>query len=156
MSRGARTVPDADLSADCGSHAGELAVQRRAGVQAEAARLAPMLAPAELSGGFARVLAGRTVAVLVARDPGARLWASPLTGPAGFLAVTSPTSLLIAATIPAGDPLHGLTPGQQVGMITVEFAIRRRVRINGTITEAGPGRLVIDVREAYGNCPQHI
>ena len=139
-----------------GFHDGELAVQRRAGVAAEAARLAPMLEPAQLRAGLASFLAGRTFAVLVARDPGGRLWASPLAGPAGFLAVTSPTTLRVTAAIPAADPLHGLRPGQQAGLITVEFASRRRVRLNGTLTEAGDGLLVVDVDQAFGNCPQYI
>jgi uncharacterized protein len=139
-----------------GFHAGELAVQRQAGVAAEAARLAPMLEPAELRGGLTAFLASRTFAVLAARDPAGRLWASPLTGPAGFLAVASPTRLRVTAAIPAADPLHGLQPGQQVGMIAVEFAIRRRVRLNGTLIQAGDGSLVVDVDEAFGNCPQYI
>jgi predicted pyridoxine 5'-phosphate oxidase superfamily flavin-nucleotide-binding protein len=152
--RGAK--PRIGLSADWGFHAGELAVQQRAGVRAEAARLEPMLEPGELGGGFAQFLAERTFAVLSARDGLGRLWASPLVGPAGFMAVDSPTSLLISASISDGDPLLGLPSGQPVGMIALEFALRRRVRLNGVLTEAGPGRLVIEVREAYGNCPQYI
>jgi uncharacterized protein len=139
-----------------GFHAGELAVQRRAGVEAEAARLAPMLDRAELRGGLAAFLADRTFAVLAARDPAGRLWASPLTGPAGFLAVTSPTTLQVTAAIPATDPLHGLPAGQQVGMIAVGFAARRRVRLSGTLTGASEGRLAVNVEQAFGNCPQYI
>ena len=139
-----------------GFHAGELAVQRRAGVAAEAARLAPMLEPAELGGGLAAFLAGRTFAVLAARDPDGRLWASPLAGPPGFLAVAPPTGLRVTAAIPAADPLHGLKAGQQAGLIAVEFATRRRARLNGTLTEASDGLLVVDVDQAFGNCPQYI
>jgi predicted pyridoxine 5'-phosphate oxidase superfamily flavin-nucleotide-binding protein len=139
-----------------GFHVGELAVQRRAGVEAEAARLAPMLEPAELRGGLAAFLADRTFAVLAARDLAGQLWASPLIGPAGFLTVTSPTTLHVRATIRTADPLHGLPPGQPVGMIAVEFASRRRVRLNGTLTEASDGGLAVDVEQAFGNCPQYI
>jgi len=139
-----------------GFHAGELAVQRRAGVEAEAARLAPMLEPAQLRGGMAGFLADRTFAVLAARDPAGRLWASPLTGTPGFLAVTSPTTLRVRAVIPGADPLHGLAPGQRAGLIAIEFATRRRVRLNGTLAAAGDGQLLVDVEQAYGNCPQYI
>jgi hypothetical protein len=125
-------------------------------VEAEAARLAPMLAPAELRGGLAAFLAARTFAVLAARDPDGRLWASPLTGPAGFLTATSPATLRISAAIPAADPLHGLPAGQQAGLIAVEFATRRRLRVNGTITQAGDGSLTIDADQAFGNCPRYI
>ena len=38
----------------------------------------------------------------------------------------------------------------------VEFAARRRVRVNGTLIQAGQRRMVIKVEQAYGNCPQYI
>ena len=142
--------------ADVGFHAGELAVQRRAGTREEAERLSPMLDPAELRGGIVAFLADRTFAVITARDADGRLWSSPLTGPAGFLEAVTPTTLSIHARLPEGDPLHGLPAGQQAGLVVVEFATRRRVRVNGTLTAAGDGALAIDVEQAYGNCPQYI
>jgi uncharacterized protein len=156
MSGKPRAKPNVSLPADWGFHGGELAVQQRAGVRAEAARLEPMLEPGELGAGLAQFLAERTFAVISARDGSGRLWVSPLAGPAGFITVYSPTSLLIAAPVSDGDPLLGLPAGQSVGMITLEFALRRRVRLNGILIEASPGRLLIEVREAYGNCPQYI
>src|SRR6202167_489769 len=141
--------------ADVGFHAGELSVQQRAGTREEAARLSPMLEPAELRGGIVAFLADRTFAVITARDADGRLWSSPLTGPAGFLEAVSPTTLAIHARLLDGDPLRGLPAGQQAGLVVVEFATRRRVRVNGTLTAAG-GALAIDVEQAYGNCPQYI
>jgi len=141
---------------DVGFHAGELAVQQRAGTWEEAARLSPMLDPAELRGGIVAFLADRTFAAITARDSDGRLWSSPLTGPAGFLEVVTPTTLAIHARLPEGDPLHRLPAGQQVGLVVVEFAQRRRVRVNGTLTAAGDGTLAIEVEQAYGNCPQYI
>jgi predicted pyridoxine 5'-phosphate oxidase superfamily flavin-nucleotide-binding protein len=142
--------------ADVGFHAGELAVQQRAGTRQEAARLAPMLDPAELRGGIVAFLADRTFAVVTARDADGRLWSSPLTGPAGFLEAVTPTTLAIHARLPAGDPLHGLPAGQHAGLVVVEFATRRRVRVNGALTAADGDALAIEVEQAYGNCPQYI
>ncbi len=142
--------------ADAGFHAGELAVQQRAGTREEAARLSPMLDPAELLGGIVTFLADRTFAAITARDPGGRLWTSPLSGPPGFLTAISPTTLAIHARLPEGDPLHGLPAGQQAGLVVVEFAARRRVRVNGTLTATNGGILLIEVEQAYGNCPQYI
>ena len=147
---------DSSRAADVGFHAGELAVQQRAGTRQEAARLSPMLDPAELRGGIVSFLADRTFAAVTARDVGGRLWTSPLSGPPGFLEAVSPTTLAIHARLPAGDPLHGLPAGQQAGLVVVEFAARRRVRINGTLTEVDGDTLVIEVEQAYGNCPQYI
>jgi uncharacterized protein len=144
------------MSADAGFHAGELAVQRRAGVQGEAARLAPMLERARLSAGMAGFLSGRTFAALTGRDQAGRLWTSALSGPPGFLHAVSPERLAVDARLAAADPLHGLPAGQKVALIVVEFAARRRFRVNGLLAEAGPGWLAIEVEQAYGNCPQYI
>ncbi len=151
-----QVMPQTPRLTDEGFHPGELAVQHRAGVAAQAARLMRMLEPAELDGGIARFLADRTFGALTGRDRAGRLWVTPLTGRRGFLSVTSATTLQVSSTLPAGDPLHGLPADQPVGMVVVEFAARRRVRINGTLTHAGPGRLVIEAEQAYGNCPQYI
>jgi predicted pyridoxine 5'-phosphate oxidase superfamily flavin-nucleotide-binding protein len=139
-----------------GFHDGELAVQRQAGVTTEAARLTGMLAPADLRGGIGRFLAGRTFAALTARDRDGRLWISPLAGPAGFLRPDSATGLEIATAPVPGDPLHGLTAGQPAGLLVMEFAGRRRVRVNGTLVRAGADGLRIEAEQAYGNCPQYI
>ena len=142
--------------ADLGFHAGELAVQQRAGVRAQAARLSAMVEPGELRGGIARWLAARTFAALTARDAHGRLWTSPLAGPAGFLDAVSPAELVLRSALSAADPLHDLPSGQQAGLVVLDFAARRRVRVNGTLTVAGDGTLSVTVQQAYGNCPQYI
>ena len=91
-----------------GFHSGELAVQRQAGVEAEAARLRPMMAPGELRGGAAALLSHASFAAITARDHYGRLWTSPLIGPPGFLAATTPTRLSLRDMLPVGDPLRGL------------------------------------------------
>jgi hypothetical protein len=139
-----------------GFHEGELAVQRQAGVAAEAARLSGMLAPAELRGGLVRFLGDRTFAALAGHDRAGRLWVAPLVGPPGFLAAAAPTTLDVHATPRPGDPLHELGSGQPVALLVVEFANRRRVRINGTLAATGQAGLRIEVEQAYGNCPQYI
>lgn len=137
-------------------HEGELAVQRQAGVTSDAARLAGMLAPAQLGGGVTRFLADRTFAAITARDAEGTLWTSPLTGPPGFLRVAASTALDVRARPAAGDPLRHLPADQPVGLIVIEFATRRRFRINGVLSRTSGDGLRIDVEQAYGNCPQYI
>ncbi|MFI1153536.1 pyridoxamine 5'-phosphate oxidase family protein [Streptomyces sp. NPDC020817] len=139
-----------------GFHPGELAVQQRAGVHAEAARLSGMLRPPDLRGGAAGFLAERTLAAIAARDDSGRLWISPLTGPPGVLDVIAASTLRVRTSPAAADPLHGLPPGQPVGLLAIDFAARRRFRINGTLTTADEDGLVLHVDQAYGNCPQYI
>jgi predicted pyridoxine 5'-phosphate oxidase superfamily flavin-nucleotide-binding protein len=139
-----------------GYHQGELAVQQRAGVRADARRIARMLDRADLRGSVVPFLRERTLAMLTARDAGGTLWISPLIGPRGFLEVTTPTTLRITTAPMVGDPLSGLPSGQSVGLVTIDLAKRRRYRINGYLTVADRTGLTVDVEQAYGNCPQYI
>ena len=136
-------------------HEGELLVQERAGLREEASRLGGMLAPPNLDGGMARFLAERDLAMITARDEHGDLWTSPLYGKPGFCAAHSST-LSIAAAPVAGDPLADLQHDQQVGVLVIDFAKRRRLRVNGTLTRVEPGSLEISADQAYGNCPQYI
>jgi predicted pyridoxine 5'-phosphate oxidase superfamily flavin-nucleotide-binding protein len=136
-------------------HDGELAVQRLAGVQREAGRLAGMLGEPHLDGGVRSFLADRELAVITARDGDRRLWTSPLHGTPGFLQARDGV-LSVGAAPREGDPLWRLPAGQPVGLIAIEFATRRRMRVNGTLVHAGPDGLEIEVEQAYGNCPKYI
>lgn len=143
-----------------GFHPGELAVQQQAGVRAAASRLSPMLDPAHLTSGAIRFLASQTLAILSARDHDGLLWTSPLTGPVGFLEATAPSLLHVRAAPLSGDPLHHVDVGQPVGLLVIDFARRRRFRINGWLTateqRGEAAGLTIHAAQAYGNCPQYI
>lgn len=136
-------------------HDGELAVQRLAGVRREAGRLAGMLGEPHLDGGIRSFLADRELAVITARDHDHRLWISPLRGSPGFLQVHD-GNLTVTLAPQEGDPLWRLPAGQPVGLIAIEFATRRRMRVNGTLVQAGPDELEIEVDQAFGNCPKYI
>jgi predicted pyridoxine 5'-phosphate oxidase superfamily flavin-nucleotide-binding protein len=138
-----------------GFHDGELAVQRRAGVRDEAARLVGMLAPGELSAGVTRFLSERDLAMLAARDHEGQLWISPLVGSPGFLDGRGST-LRIHGRPASVDPLQNLPANQFVGLLAIELATRRRVRINGTLSSSDREYLEMSVEQAYGNCPQYI
>ncbi|SFE41955.1 hypothetical protein SAMN05216251_10345 [Actinacidiphila alni] len=146
-----------------GFHEGELAVQRRAGVGAAAARLTGMLSAPALTGGAGRFLRDRDLAVLTAHDHEGRLWTVPLLGAPGFLDVVDDATLDVLA-LPAPDgPLGGTGTdpagplrGDQVGLIAVDLAVRRRLRVNGTVVALGPTGFAIAADQAYGNCPQYI
>ena len=63
-------------------HAGELELQRRAGVLEEARDLGRILA-SEIPAGAARFLQGQRFSVAAGVDAAGLVWASPLTGPPG-------------------------------------------------------------------------
>lgn len=139
-----------------GFHEGELAVQARAGVVAQAARLGRgMLAAPDLNGSIGTFLSVREFAVVTARGDDGRLWTSPLHARAGFLEAHDRT-LKIAVRPDPGDPLHGLAVGRPIGMLAIDFASRRRVRVNGTVSDVTADGLTVDVDQAFGNCPRYI
>ena len=138
-----------------GFHEGELATQRRAGVQVEAKRLENMLDSAHISDGASRFLAAQSFAAVTGRDREGVLWISPLTAPPGFLQAEDQT-LRISAVPREGDPLHGMPVGQQLGLIAIDFAARRRIRINGTLVSADDTGMTVHIDQAYGNCPKYI
>lgn len=138
-----------------GFHEGELAVQHRAGVEAEAGRLESMLDPSGLSHGAARFLASQRFAALTGRDPDGVLWVSPLAAAPGFLRGHEGV-LHMTATPRSGDPLHEIQAGQQVGLIAIDFATRRRLRINGELVGADHASMTVRVEQSYGNCPKYI
>lgn len=138
-----------------GFHEGEIATQRRAGVEAEAKRLETMLDSAHLSQGATRFLASQRFAALSGRDRDGVLWISPLAAPPGFLHVRD--GVLHVSAIPRdGDPLHEMQIGQQVGLIAIDFAARRRLRVNGTLFGADNPGMTVRVDQSYGNCPKYI
>jgi uncharacterized protein len=140
-----------------GFHAGEVAVQQRAGVQAAAERLEGMLGPARLSAGVTRFLTERTFAALTARAADGRLWSVPLLGDPGFLDVVDSTSIRIDAVPQRSGPLHPLVLPQAAGLVVIDYSRRRRFRLNGTLVPPGSDdHLLVQITEAFGNCPQFL
>lgn len=138
-------------------HEGELAVQRRAGVQDLAAKVGAGALRTTLTEEVAAFLAHRFLLVAGVGDPQERMWASPLVGPPGFAAVVDAQRLALAAAPHPGDPLErALDAGlSAVGLLALESSTRSRVRVNGTAgwIEDGIG---VRVHEVFGNCPKYI
>jgi hypothetical protein len=83
--------------------------------------------------------------------------ATLLTGPPGFVQAPDPHTLHIAALPGAGDPAApGLTPGQDIGVLGIDFSTRRRNRANGRIVSRDAGCIRVAVKQSFGNCPQYI
>jgi len=136
-------------------HEGERAVQERAGLRAESARLEPAIR-ATIPDAAAEFLAAQPMLALSARDGAGRLWGTLLTGRPGFVRAVGPSRVLVDARPPAGDPLADvLAAPARVGTIAIEPDRRRRMRLNGTARPHGPG-LAIDADQVYSNCPKYI
>lgn len=95
--------------------------------------------------------------VAAARDARGRPWATLLVGREGFVTSPDPRSLVIDARPAPGDALAGtLGEGADLGLLGIEFATRRRNRVNVRVASDGSGALVCAVGQSFGNCPQYI
>jgi len=140
---------------DAPFHAGELEMQRRAGVVEEARRVAAIFAPG-LPDGAGPFLARQRLAVAATLDPAGRVWASLLTGPPGFLAPVGDDLLRIDARRIAGDPLlENLAARPELGLLAIDPSRRQRMRFNGRGMVSSDGVFLL-VDRAYGNCARFI
>jgi predicted pyridoxine 5'-phosphate oxidase superfamily flavin-nucleotide-binding protein len=141
-------------------HPGEQAVQITAGVRDEAeARGQKMLTP-RLVSAQREFFANLSFAVYSQLDAQGQPWAGLLTGESGFIQAHEDGSVRIgqAGTRagPAAPDTTLLTAGSQLGMLGIEFARRRRNRINGTVSERGRDYVSLMIDQGYGNCPKYI
>ncbi|MDE0726887.1 MAG: hypothetical protein OSB82_10515, partial [Alphaproteobacteria bacterium] len=96
--------------------------------------------------------------IVTARDGAGWLWATLLTGEAGFVTSPDPQTLVIAARPAAGDTLGAaFVQRADLGVLGIELSSRRRNRLNGRILDGrGGGAIICDVEQSFGNCPQYI
>jgi len=137
-------------------HDGERRVQERAGVREMAARIGRSIHPT-IPDRAAAFLAARRRLVVATVDGAGRLWVTLLSGRPGFVEACDPTTLRIEAFPVGGDPVaEGLRPGGSIGTLAVDFAKRHRSRVNGVVRSADGAVILVDVDQAYANCPKYI
>ncbi len=136
-------------------HAGEIAVQAYVGVQTEASRIGNILTP-DISAPAQNFLISQNMLVVSTVDAQGRVWASLLVGEPGFIRIVDETTLEINAVPRPGDPLNeNLFSGALIGMVSLDPANVKRVRINGRVVERAE-RLVVRTEQVYFNCPKYI
>ena len=91
-------------------------------------------------------------------DQAGRPWATLLEGKVRFITAPHPRILAVAALPDAEDPARAsLSNGAPIGVLGIEFATRRRNRLNGEILYAvGAKGFMVQVAQSFGNCPQYI
>ncbi|MFE3451644.1 pyridoxamine 5'-phosphate oxidase family protein [Nonomuraea sp. NPDC059194] len=136
-------------------HRGETAVQRMAGVPRAGAWGSARVRP-EIPDAAADFLRHQRMLVIGATDTRGRMWAGALTGPEGFAQSLDERRVMIGALPGPGDPLEGAFESErELGVIAIEPATRRRMRVNGTAHAAGAG-LLVHTDQVYSNCPKYI
>lgn len=135
-------------------HRGERTVQRRTGFpdrpwgSARVAGTVPRVA--------AEFLRRQRLVVIGAATPDGAVWAGPLTGDPGFVTAVDDRTVAARRSPTPGDPLAELFEDEHdIGMIAIEPASRRRMRINGRARQVAD-RLVVRTEQVYANCPKYI
>lgn len=136
-------------------HSGELEAQRRAGVEDLAGRVGRII-DSTISAAAAHFLVQRPFVVTSTSRSDGRVHASILTGPPGFAQAVDPSTITLR---PRGGDLAVVrddirAPGT-LGLLAIDFATRRRVRMNGMAVVSGE-EIRLTTREVYANCPQYI
>lgn len=140
-------------------HEGELWMQDRLGDQALAARNAAVLSTAIPAWAMPFVPEQRLLA-LVATDADGDLWNTLLIGAPGFLDPLDGTRVRVSGIhelLGANDPVAPLLErGAKIGMLIIDLATRKRLRLNGAIDIRESGVLELAIAEAFPNCTRYI
>ena len=139
-------------------HEGELLVQQRAGETAKGEQNGRIIADSIIKSAF-KFIEQQPMVVLGSVDD-RNVWASILLGHPGFITVVDPQTVEIdleRAFIDPGDRFwKNIDRENRIGMLIIDLASRRRLRINGVIAFITPNKLQLQVTESYPNCPKYI
>ena len=138
-------------------HAGEIEAQTRAGVRNAAARSGGSIRRV-IPESFAQFIEDQRLAVVASIDDAGGVWATAAAGDPGVLSVPAEDELQILTSASAAfERLRAHIAGHPpVGVLIMDLATRRRVRVNGTAEMRQDGILRVHTREVFGNCPQYI
>ena len=143
-------------------HPGERALQEQFGGRATALARARAISD-RIPAAASAFIAGQRGCVLAWAGPDGAPWAVFLVGPAGFAMATPDLRgleiLLSGATqvLEQVPPYSGLREGERIGVLFIDLATRRRLRVNGRILALRDRRAMrIAVEQAYPNCPRYI
>ena len=140
-------------------HEGEIAVQERTGEREMARRHGAAISNRIVPGASRFLAEQRLLALSIAGDDG-HLWTSVWLGEPGFVRSTNGLDVqIITASMDVShdDPvLRRLAVGRDLGVLAIDFATRRRLRVSGSIDAVSTDRVRILVRQSVPNCPKYI
>jgi predicted pyridoxine 5'-phosphate oxidase superfamily flavin-nucleotide-binding protein len=132
-----------------GYHQGELELQALTG-ETETARRNGKMVQSSLPPGARSFVEKQRMLAIGRSDAHGRNWAELWFGEPGFARAERENALTIQHSE------AGIVPGSALGILAIDLGSRRRFRINGVVSRANERSLLIEVREAYVNCPQYI
>src|SRR5579863_306852 len=158
-SRKALIMPTPAHENDTGSpwHAGELALQRRAGVARQMDDVGRRVVRDHLIDQHREFYPLIPFVALGAVDADGDAWATLLAGEPGFMHAPTPDAMRVNAMRDPRDPASaGIRDGAAIALIGVELHTRRRNRLNGVVSHSSERGFDIAVRQSFGNCNRYI
>lgn len=136
-------------------HSGEIKVQTEAGVVEAASHVGRQVLPL-IAHLYIDFIQSQPIVVLGSTDSRGMAWGSILCGRPGFMRVMDERTLRIDALPDGEDPFNeDFRDGSEVGLLLIDFATRRRLRVNGDVVMGG-GHFSVRTRHVYSNCPRYI
>ncbi|MGM9491349.1 flavin-nucleotide-binding protein [Ideonella sp. YS5] len=139
-------------------HAGERALQARAGVAERMAEIGHRVVRAEMPDQHRELFEKLPFMLVGALDAAGRPWATMAAGRPGFVRTPDARSLVLGHR-PIGETTLDLRlePGRPIGLLGIEPSTRRRNRANGVVASpVAAGELAVEVVQSFGNCPKYI
>ena len=140
-------------------HEGELFVQQKVGETAAAERNGGVIADSIMPGAL-RFIEQQPMAVVGSLDAAGNAWASLLFGKPSFMKAVDERTAEFDLTQTVSnrhDPFwKNIEINSEIGMLVIELATRRRLRLNGEIRMSGSDYLRLEVKQSYPNCPKYI
>lgn len=137
-------------------HEGELAVQRRMGVDHASRRMADYVTQSTLQDPSHRFLTQRPLVAAAYTDLDGLLRLTLLWGPTGFIRILDDHKVRISPTggVPTGLD-DALEDGGRLGITALDVTRRRRAKLKGIAWSDGE-HLHLSVTRTYASCPKHI
>lgn len=146
-----------DTPAPSPFHAGELALQARAGLRERMEEVGRRMIRDHMPEQHRELFCKLPTLVAGGIDAAGQPWATMLAGAPGFVSAPDERTLRIATVPPPDDPLAAcLAPGLPAGLLGLEPHTRRRNRMNGTVQSRDDEGWSVTVGQSFGNCPQYI
>lgn len=146
-------------------HTGERLVQQRTGERGTALINSRNISPG-IPAAARNFVGQQRWCVLGAADAEGAMWACMLSGEPGFVQASDDLrSLQVASSDPQSvlariAPIADLQPAQSIAVLLIELQTRRRLRINGHVSQvtaqASAQALAVAVGQAFPVCPRYI
>lgn len=138
-------------------HDGERTVRRHAGAEERMEAIGPRAIISSLLPAHRAFYAKLPYAVLGTVDEGGCPWATLIAGAPGFIAARDISHLHVKGHLQSGDPADaGWKVTADVAILGIELLTRRRIRANGVLVDVTADCALLQVRQAFGNCPKYI